>query len=64
MEPRGRISLLVLPEHKRAAERLAEREGESVSVLVRRLIVAEAKRRGLWGAVMAQGETITEVEKR
>jgi hypothetical protein len=48
MEPRERISIQVLPAHKQAVERMAQREGEAVSVVVRRLIVAEAKRRGLW----------------
>jgi hypothetical protein len=56
MDARERISIQVLPEHKAAAERLAQREGESVSVLVRRLIVSEAKRRGLWPPVAERSE--------
>jgi len=48
METRERISVQVLPTQKRALAQMAQSDGESMSVLMRRLIVAEARRRGFW----------------
>lgn len=45
-----RLTVQVLPEHKEALGRIAEREDTSSSAIVRRLIRAEAERRGLWPA--------------
>ena len=42
-----RLSLKVLEEQKHALRRMAEADGEPVSVVVRRMINAEAKRRRL-----------------
>jgi hypothetical protein len=57
---RGREAMLtmvtrVLPVHKWAVERMAQADGEPVAVVVRRLIRAEAQRRGLWPVTMDSG---------
>lgn len=46
----------VLPVHKEAVQRMAQEDGEPMAVFVRRLIRAEAQRRGLWPVPQAQGE--------
>lgn len=43
-----RLIVRILPSHKKALRRLAELEGEPVSVTLRRLIRAEAERKGVW----------------
>jgi DNA-binding FadR family transcriptional regulator len=50
MESREKLGIKVLPQHKRALEAIAQADGEPVSVVMRRLIRAEAERRGLWPA--------------
>ena len=42
------VSVRVLPEEKRALVRIARQERRKPSELLRELIRAEAKRRGLW----------------
>ena len=54
MDRTERLSLLVLPAHKRAVEAMARAEGESMAAIVRRLIHAEAQRRGLWFPLTGQ----------
>lgn len=53
---RERLAINVLPVHKRAIERMAEADGEPMSVILRRLIRAEAKTRGLWPRQLEQTE--------
>lgn len=43
-----KLAVKVLPTHKLAVEKLAKAEGEPVAVIIRRLIRAEAERRGVW----------------
>jgi hypothetical protein len=43
-----RLTLRVLAAHKMALERMAQTEGEPVAVVLRRLIRAEAERKGVW----------------
>lgn len=47
MQKTEKMSFKVLPRDKEAIERLAEREGEPMAVLMRRLIRNEAQRHGL-----------------
>jgi predicted DNA-binding protein len=47
MSKTERLSIKLLPEQKAALESLAQREGEPVAVVLRRLIRAEAQRAGL-----------------
>ena len=42
------VGVVMLPEHKRALERLARVNGEAMAVVIRCLIREEAQRRGLW----------------
>ena len=50
MLKRGMRTLVVrvLPAHRAALARLARSDGEPMGAVVRRLIRAEAQRRGLW----------------
>lgn len=48
-----RLTVQVLPTHKRILERIAQTEGEPVAVVVRRLIRLEGQKRGLWLALKA-----------
>jgi predicted transcriptional regulator len=43
-----RLTVKVLPAHKQALERIAEREDTSSAAIMRRLIRQEAERRGVW----------------
>lgn len=43
-----RLNLKILQTDKIALRRLAQREGEPMSVIVRRILREEFKRRGLW----------------
>ena len=43
-----RLTVKVLVSHKAALERLAEEEDTSAAAVVRRLVRAEAERRGVW----------------
>lgn len=43
-----RLTVYLLPCHKRAVEKLARREGESQAAIVRRLIRREAEDFGIW----------------
>lgn len=45
---REHIGIAVLPVHKAALRRLAEANGETMAVTLRRLIRDEAKRQGMW----------------
>lgn len=56
MERRARITILMLPAHRAAIERIAEADGEPMSVVLRRLIRREAKVRGLWPKAEGQLE--------
>lgn len=42
-----KLTVKLLPDQKAILERLAEREGEAVAVVLRRIIRAEAQRAGL-----------------
>ena len=53
---RERLAINVLPVHKQAIQRIAEADGESVSVILRRLIRKEAKERSLWPEAQAEGK--------
>lgn len=50
MEQPTKLTIKLLPTHREAVENLARAEQEPVSVIVRRLIKAEAQRQGLWPA--------------
>ncbi len=56
MERRERIAILLLPAHRKAIERIAEADGEPMSVVLRRLVREEARERGLWPEAQAQGQ--------
>lgn len=45
-----RLAVKVLPAHKQALLRMAEAEDVPEAVIVRRLLRAEAERRGMWPA--------------
>jgi hypothetical protein len=47
MHKSERLSVKLLPDQKAALEDLAQREGESVAVVLRRMIRSEAQRAGL-----------------
>jgi hypothetical protein len=53
-----RLTVKLLPAHKRALERLSRADGESVSAVVRGLIRAEAERRGVWTTTV-KGRPVT-----
>lgn len=44
------VGVVMLPSHKEALRRIAEENGEAMSVTVRRLIREEAQRQNLWPA--------------
>ncbi len=46
-----RLTVKVLPAHKAALEQLAQQEDVSAAAMMRRLIRAEAERRGLWSSL-------------
>lgn len=49
VEPKTiRLSVKVLPAHKAALTQLAQNDDTSAAAIMRRLIRAEAQRRGLW----------------
>ena len=56
-----RLSFKVLASQKAIMERMAQAEGEPIAVVMRRLIRAEAQRRGLWPTTPAS-ETEEEVK--
>jgi len=43
-----RLSVKATPQQKAAVEALARMDGETVALTIRRLIVSEARQRGLW----------------
>jgi hypothetical protein len=43
-----RLTIQLAPQHRDAIARIAQADGEAVAIIVRRLIKAEALRRGLW----------------
>lgn len=49
-----RLAAKVLPAHKAALEQMAQDEDASEAAVIRRLIRAEAQRRGLWPATQEQ----------
>lgn len=53
---RERLAINVLPAHKRAIERMAQADGEPMSVIIRQFIRKEAKARGLWPKAKGQPE--------
>ena len=59
---RQHIGIVALPAHKEALRRLAHANGETMAVVVRRLIREEAQRRGMWAAPDCQNQTRKEAE--
>ena len=55
-----RLSLKVLQTDKAALRRLARSEGEPMSVIVRRILREEFKRRGLWSPTDTNEQAQTE----
>jgi len=56
--PMRLLTVAVMGVHKRALERLAEQDGETQAVIVRRLIRQEAQERGLWPAEAEQPQEV------
>ena len=52
------LNLKILPEHKKALRALAWREGEAMSVVLRRLIKKAGKENGVW-PIIEELETFT-----
>jgi transposase-like protein len=55
-----RLTVKLLPAHKVALVRLAQREGESVASVLRRLVRVEAEELGLWAEQLSNGEMLSE----
>lgn len=64
MSERARLSVLVLPEHLRAATEPARQQGESMAATVRGLIRDEARRRGLWPQACGPTDTRNPTQAR
>lgn len=50
MEKPTSLTFFILPKQKAALKKLAELDGECISVTLRRLITAAAKENGVWSA--------------
>ena len=61
MTKREEVRILLTPAQKSALQAIARADGEPISVTMRRLIRAEAERRGLWQPAPAVQRTGAEV---
>lgn len=58
-----RLTVKLQPAHRTALENLARLDGESVAAVVRRLIRAEAQRRGFWPQPMPAANSTGDVDE-